>query len=205
MYIFETQKGKSFSKNQLNAALKKLTSLCVSYDEKVDSVLNSHEHGYSALAYPKDQDEVDIDKKKKMVEDFIDDGYYYLVDNLSDTLIMFVTETQAGKSMSCAELSVALSNLREFCFDDNDKVSKVRAAIQFNRNYFASEDFAESKKLTSTHESRKEKADKLDRSRKQRVIEYATRHSDDPRVSFIIPEDFSKKHINQSTAKPAYL
>ncbi len=205
-YVFETTKGKSYTKNQFRLALEKLSDVCASYEDKVASVRRSYENAYSALAYESQaQKSIDMDKKHELIHSFIADGYYYLVDGLNDVLYQYVDSTTAGSSMSASEFSVILENLRQFCFDDEDKVSRVRVAIQGNKNVFATEDFYETKKLRQAHESRSERAKSLDRSRKQRVIEYSRRNPNDIRVAEIISEVGTIYQMNTKSTRPNYL
>ena len=203
LYVFETTKGKSYTKNQFRGALNRLSAVCSSYEDKVISVQRSYENSYSALAYETSiQKTVDMDKKHEIIKSFINDGYYYLVDGLSDSLIQYVDNTSVGSLMSAEDFSIILENLRQFCFDDDDKVSKVRVAIQGNKSVFASEDYSETKKLRNAHESRSEHAKSLDRSRKQRVIEYAKRNPNDMRVSGLC---LNVTYTEQKASRPNYL
>lgn len=184
-YIFEVPKGKSFSERQFKIALDNLSDICVTTEEKLSSVKNSYAHSYSSLAYRSQtndtQIEVDMDEKHKCVDKFISDGYYYMVDGLSEALHSYVN-TKQGKSMDISSFNIVISNFRLFCLNDNDKVAKVLLAIQNNYKYLATEDYDETKKLKAKLESRQSMADSLDHARKSRVIAQKLKTPNDPRL-----------------------
>lgn len=177
-YVTEVPKGKSYTVKQFKLALSNLSMICKTTEEKINSVKTSYANSYSALAYANNfstnssttSTEVDVEKKVESVKNFIANGYYYLCDGLEDALMCYVQTTQAGKSVSAQAFDIMLSNLRIFCLDDADKVSKVNMAIQNNSTKFATEDFEETKQIKSRLQTRESVAQHLDRSRKLAVI-----------------------------------
>ena len=181
-YVTEVPKAKSYTVKQFKLSLKQLTNICPTVEEKLASVERSYINAYSALAYPnssplsynKAQSDsnfgaIDIDRKIERVHDFITEGYYQLCDGLEDALIDYVNKTKVGQSMSYDSFCIILDNLRLFCLDDNDKVGKVKLAIQNNSNKFATEDFEETRRIKGKLETRESKARSLDRARMQKV------------------------------------
>jgi len=192
-YITDVPSAKSCSIKQFKMKLRDLSNLCKTTDEKIASVGRSYQNSYAALAYKSKSDEdvpVDIDRKLDKVHEFIKEGFYHLCDGLEDALILYVTETPVGRKMTFAKFCVALDGLRVFCFDDRDKVIKVKQAIQNNADYFAREDFLESKKLAERLESRSGKADSLDRSRKQKVMMEKLKNPNDKRLDDVPKMNF---------------
>lgn len=187
-YVLETPKGKSCTHKQFKLLLKQLSSICKTTEDKINSVRTSYTNSYAALAYTSmynnqtASSEQDIDKKKDKIKQFISDGYYHLVPNLENMLMSYITETDVGKSMSYTNFSIILDNLRLLCFDDDDKVMRIRLAIQNNATKFAAEDFEETRKLKAKSETRETMAASLDRSRKLRVQQYKIQHPNDERV-----------------------
>jgi anaerobic ribonucleoside-triphosphate reductase len=90
---------------------------------------------------------------------------------------------------------IALDNLRLLCFNDDEKVSRVRLAIQNNSSRFATEDYSETQRLKAKCVTRTKKADELDRARKQKVIEYKRRHMNDDRVKDVIIPTYTGEFI----------
>jgi predicted RNA-binding protein with PIN domain len=194
-YVTEVPKGKSYTIRQFRLALKNLSSICITTDEKIQSVEKSYANSYSALAYANSvktnqsnqaDKEIDSEEKENIVNKFIDDGCYYLCDGLKDALIAYIKTTKAGKSMSAAMFKTVLDNLRLFCLDDNDKIMKINAAIQNNYSKLATEDFEESRKIKSRNETRETVANRLDRSRKQRVYMEQQKHPKNQMLKDII-------------------
>ena len=177
-YVTEVPKGKSYTIKQFRLALSNLSMICKTTEEKINSVRISYTNSYSALAYANNfstnsstvSTEVDVEKKVESVKNFIADGYYYLCDGLEDALLSYVRTTQIGKTISVQAFDIMLNNLRVFCLDDADKVSKVNMAIQNNSSKFATEDFEETRQIKSRLQTRESVAQHLDRSRKLAVI-----------------------------------
>lgn len=188
LYITEVPKGKSYTIRQFRMALRNLTELCKTTEEKVESVKLSYTYSYASLAYPSNKrsvvttNDVDMDEKITLVDDFIRDGYYYLCDGLSEALKDYVNKTDTGKSCTASEFSTLLNSLRLFCLNDADKVDRVRNAVQNNYNKLATEDFAETTRIKAKLETRETMATSADRSRKFRVEQEKKRHPNDPRL-----------------------
>jgi len=199
LYIEETPKGKSYTEGQFRLALKTLSELCKTVQQKIASVEKSYANSYSALAYPTvaEQTDQDVDKEEKVsaIHDFIKGGYYHLVDGLESALISYISSCRAGKTMSVDMFKIALDNLRLLCFNDDEKVSRVRLAIQNNSSRFATEDYSETQRLKAKCVTRTKKADELDRARKQKVIEYKRRHMNDDRVKDVIIPTYTGEFI----------
>lgn len=195
-YVTETPKGKSYTIGQFTQALRTLSSLCKTLEQKIASVEKSYENSYSALAYPNYGDtacqETDIDKKHEAVDKFISDGSYYLVTGLKEALYSYIDTTKTGKSMSINLFTIALDGLRLYCFDDDEKIIKVNMAIQNNSAKFATEDFEETRRLKAKLTTRSKTADNLDRARKQKVVQYKMKHLDDPRVASVVIPTFTE-------------
>lgn len=193
-YVTETSKGKGCSINQFRLMLENLSEICTTTEQKIESVKRSYSNSYAALAYKSSNNgqyqatnaEVDIDKKKEAVSEFIKSGYYQLCDGLEKSLISYIENTQNGRSMPYESFCIALENLRLFCFDDIEKVSRVRTAIQTNANRFATEDYAETNKLKARLETRETMAKSLDRTRKQKVETEKMRNPDDDRLKDVV-------------------
>ena len=189
-YITDVQRGKSSTLKQFRLALKNLSLLCPTLEEKIKSVETSYANGYASLAYPNNKftqqtnsnTEIDIDKKIDRIHKFISDGYYYLCDGLEDLLISYVKTTSNGKSMSYDKFCIILDNLRLLCLDDDDKIVKVKFAIQNDSDKFATEDFDETRKIKAKFETRETMATSFDRSRKSRVMQAKQRNPKDPRL-----------------------
>lgn len=184
-YITDVPVAKSCSIRQFKMKLRDLSNLCRTTDEKLASVKRSYQNSYASLAYKSKSNEdvpIDIDRKLDKVHEFIKEGFYHLCDGLEDALVLYVTETSAGRTMTYTKFCTVLDGLRVFCFDDRDKVIKVKQAIQNNADYFAREDFNETKKLKDRLESRSGKADSLDRSRKQKVMMEKLKNPNDSRL-----------------------
>lgn len=186
-YVLEVPKGKSSTIKQFKLALVNLSNLCETTKKKIESVRTSYTNSYAALAYPNSStvsdEPIDMDKKHSEVEAFIADGFYYLCDDLRDSLHVYIDNTQAGRTMSYETFCIILDNLRLFCLDDGDKVSKVKLAIQRNSNWFATEDFEETRKIKAKFETRETMAASFDRSRKHRVMQYKQNHPNDERLA----------------------
>ena len=199
-YIFEVPKGKSFSENQFKLALENLSDICKTTEEKLQSVKTSYANSYSALAYKSNtttsnETPVDMEEKNERVDKFIRDGYYYMVAGLSEALHSYVNSTSAGKCMTLSEFELALNNLRLFCLNDDEKVSRVLNAIQHNYLYFATEDYNETRTLKSKLETRDTKANSLDHSRKSRVLAEKLKNPNDPRLKDVKLPKFPKANI----------
>ena len=186
-YVSEVPKAKSYTAKQFKLALKNLTALCPTLEDKLRNVEMSYTYSYSALAYPgantsNSQAECDMELKLAEIDKFIADGYYYLCDNLKELLVEYVTTTKFGKSANISVFRQMLANLRLMCLDDSEKVVKISMAIQNNSSKFATEDFEESRKIRAKHESRESMAASFDRSRKHNVMIEKRRHPNDPRL-----------------------
>ena len=169
-----------------------LNDICKTTEDKINSVKLSYTNSYSALAYvsaSKNSDTdtcVDMDAKEVIIVNFITQGYYQLCDGLEQSLYEYIHETSSGRSMTATSFTNALDNLRLFCLEDTDKVSKVKAAIQNNSNKLATEDFEETRKLKARFETRQSMADSFDRSRKARVEMQKRKNPNDPRLKNIV-------------------
>ena len=207
-YILETQHGKSCTDNMFAMALENLSELCPTTQQKIDSVRVSYTNGYKALAYTKrtqggnynnnnnaQSNPIDIVEKKQSVDSFIKNGYYHLVDGLRDALYTYVETTTVGQNMPLNMFNILLNNLRLFCFDDREKVNKVRTAIQNNSAKFAYESFEETRMLQARNETRESMAKSLDRSRKQRVEVFKKSNPNDERVSDVIIEKREVRYV----------
>lgn len=191
LYVTEVPKGKSYTAKQFRLALSNLSMFCKTTEEKINSVKTSYTNSYAALAYPnnfannttKTTTEVDMDKKLEHITNFISTGYYYLCDGLEDALRSYVQTTDVGKSMPESTFKIMLNNLRIFCLDDADKVSKVNMAIQNNSNKFATEDFEETRQIKSRLQTRESVAQHLDRSRKLAVIKEKQKNPTNSRLA----------------------
>ena len=151
-YVMEVPKGKSYTHNQFKLALRNLSSLCPTTEQKIQSVEISYANSYAALAYPNSRTstvitEVDTEKKKQLIDKFINDGYYFLVPELKRLLILYITECNSGMSMTASMFELCLKNLRLLCLNDQDKLTKVQLAIQNNSGKLATEDFDESRRI----------------------------------------------------------
>ena len=192
LYVTEVPKGKSSTLNQFKLMLDNLTNICKTTEDKINSVKLSYTNSYSALAYvsaSKNSDTdtcVDMDAKEVIIVNFITQGYYQLCDGLEQSLYEYIHETSSGRSMTATSFTNALDNLRLFCLEDTDKVSKVKAAIQNNSNKLATEDFEETRKLKARFETRQSMADSFDRSRKARVEMQKRKNPNDPRLKNIV-------------------
>lgn len=195
-YVSETPKGKSYTIGQFEQALKTLSDLCPSTEQKIASVEKSYANSYSALAYPNYGSsvatEVDIDKKHEAIDEFIVNGSYYLVDGLRESLYNYVDTTNAGKSMSISLFTTVLEGLRLYCFNDDEKIIKVRMAIQNNSSKFATEDFEETRRLKAKLTTRSKTADNLDRARKQKAVQHKMKHPEDSRVANVVIPTFTE-------------
>lgn len=206
-YVLETQKGRTYTLTQFNAALTKLTSVCDTVDAKIESARKSYENSYAALAYePENKSSyisvVDADDKHNCIIDFINNGYYHLVDGLKELLFTYVDSTQAGASMSFVEFKAALENLREFKLNDGDKLEAIRTAIQTNSRKLATEDYSETRRIKASNESRKSRADHRDRSRESEVFAYSKRYPEDERIIGVKFKTYNKE---QRSNVPKYL
>lgn len=190
-YVTDVSKGKSCTLKQFKIALRNLSTLCPTVEEKVKSVENSYANSYSSLAYPKSFNsdnsnvsnaECEMEEKKNVIKQFIADGYYYLCDDIEDSLLSYITTTQNGITMSASTFKIMLDNLRIYCFDDNEKVSKIKLAIQNNATKFATEDFAESKRLKDRLQTREQKARQLDAIRRTSIAKEMQKHPDNPKI-----------------------
>lgn len=186
-YLFEVPKARSYSANQFKLILKDLSDLCPTIQDKIASVIYSYTHGYSALAYKAStsqdvSDTVDIDEKHEAVENFIKSGYYYLTDGLAESLHTYIDTTQNGKSMSVDAFRIALENLRLYCLNDSDKVAKVKLAIQNDYKYFATEDYAETRKLRAKQEDRESAAHSADHFRMSRIFAELNSNPNNPKL-----------------------
>lgn len=197
-YVTDTQKGKSFTLKQFTLALKRLSTIYPELQQKIESVELSYANGYAALAYPngtnlygktiqqtQSSNAIDTDKKIEKIHTFIKEGYYQLCEGLEEALITYVTETEAGSSMTYTNFCIILDNLRLLCLDDSEKVTKVKLAIQNNSNKLATEDYAETAQLKQKLETREHKASSLDRSRKAKVMKAKNLHPNDEKLKNI--------------------
>lgn len=186
-YLFEVPKARSYSANQFRLILADLEDMCSTNDEKIASIRYSYSHGYSALSYstPAAQTQsnsVDIQEKHDAVDNFIKSGYYYLTDGLAESLHTYIDSTQNGRSMDVGSFRIALENLRLYCLNDSDKVSKVKLAIQNNYKYFATEDYAETRKLRAKQEDRESAAHSADHFRMSRIFAELNSNPNNPKL-----------------------
>lgn len=190
-YVTDVSKGKSCTIRQFNMLLENLSNICVTTEEKIKSVKTSYANSYSALAYPRqsyntnnqsNEEAIDIEEKIKCVKDFIHNGYYYLCDGLEEALLQYVESTSYGRSVDVKTFYIMLDSLRLFCLNDIEKVAKVKLAIQNNYSKFATEDFAETKRLKDSLRTREDVAKHNDRSRKLAVIKEKQRHPNNPKI-----------------------
>jgi hypothetical protein len=190
--VTEVPKGKSSTINQFILMLENLSDICKTTEEKINSVKLSYTNSYSALAYrtsktTKAEDTcVDMEVKETIIMNFITQGYYQLCDGLETYLNEYVHNTTAGRSMTSTAFSIALDNLRLYCLDDDDKVAKVKSAIQSNSNKFATEDFEETRKIKAKFETRESMASSFDRSRKMRVEAEKRKNPNNPRLKNVV-------------------
>ena len=205
-YVTEVPKGKSYTHNQFKLALENLSKLCSTTELKIESVKNSYANSYASLAYPSSTttfnngsrsctEPIDVEKKHDKIKQFIKNGYYQLCDGLEELLISYVDGTPSGMGMSYDNFCIILDNLRLFCLKDDDKVSKVRLAIQNNSNRFATENFEETSALKRRLETRESVASHRDRSRKADVEKYKRSHPDDPRVADVVLPKKSSNYV----------
>ena len=200
LYVTEVPKGKSSTITQFALMLENLSDICKTTQSKIDSVKLSYTNSYSALAYKNTSStgtdtEIEIEEKEAIVHKFVTDGYYQLCDNLEQSLLDYIHTTSNGRSMDVKSFDVILCNLRLFCLDDTEKVSKVMMATQANRTYFATEDFAETKQLHSRLETRESMANSMDRSRRLRVEQEKRKHPNDPRLKDIVLPQVKKNFV----------
>lgn len=192
-YVMDVPRAKSSTARQFKMNLATLSSICATDEAKLASIKNSYANSYASLAYSNNNamtpSVVDIDDKVSAVHMFIKTGHYQLVKGLEDSLLSYVNDTDKGRSVPISKFNAMLDSLRLYCLDDDDKVSKVKLAIQNNSDKFASEDFAETAKIKSKMETRESLASDYDRSRYQKVVQYKLRHKNDPLVADVeIPE-----------------
>lgn len=201
LYVIETPKGKAFTLNQFMIKLQSLSDGCETLQQKIDSVKTCYERGYSSLFYgntsfststPNTQvsnQELDMDKKKELIEDFIKKGYYYLKPDIKKYLYMYVEETNVGRSMSAKDFELNLSNFRLFCLEDSKKIERLKAAIQNNYPKLAIEDFAETNRINKERRTREELATKNDNERIADIIKYKMMHpKDDSLKDVVLPK-----------------
>ena len=192
-YVMDVPRAKASTARQFKMNLATLSSICTTEESKLNSIRNSYANSYASLAYSNSgttvSSTVDIDEKIDAVHTFISKGYYHLVKGLQDSLITYVKDTDKGRSVTLSKFNIMLDSLRLYCLDDDDKVSKVKLAIQNNSDKFATEDFSETAKIRAKMETRESLASDYDRSRYQKVVQYKMRHKNDPLVQDVeIPE-----------------
>lgn len=191
-YVTEVPKGKSSTINQFILMIENLSDICKTTEEKINSVKLSYTNSYSALAYRSSKNtqtedaSVDMETKETIIANFITQGYYQLCDGLELYLNEYIHNTQAGKSMTSTAFSIVLDNLRLYCLDDDDKVAKVKYAIQANSNKFATEDFEETRKIKAKFETRESMANSFDRSRKMRVEAEKRKNPNNPKLKDVV-------------------
>lgn len=186
-YLFEVPKAKSFSANQFKYALDDLSEICTTNEAKLQSIKMAYKRGWSALAYADSTVSasdavVDMEPKHAAVNDFIKAGYYYLVDGLQDVLHKYVDTTANGRSMSLDAFKIVLENLRLYCLNDSEKISKVKLAIQNNYKYFATEDYAETRRLATKSEDRESAARSADHFRMTAVYAEMCKNPNNPKL-----------------------
>lgn len=187
-WLFDVPKARSYSENQFKLVLGNLSDICPTDDDKINSVMQSYTNGYGALAYKQkfaedcSAQEVDMSDKVNAIDKFIQDGYYYLVDGLCEALHVYISKTPNGRSMTIDTFNIVLNNLRLFCLNDSDKVSKVNLAIQNNYKYLATEDFAETKRLKSKLETRESAARSADHFRMSMVLAEMKKNPNNPKL-----------------------
>lgn len=196
-YVTEVPKGKSYTHNQFVLSLENLSNLCPTTESKIESVRNSYANSYASLAYPtstsntnnkstNSTDPVDVEKKHDKIKQFIVSGYYQLCEGLEELLMTYVDSTTSGSTMSYQDFCIVLDNLRLFCLKDEDKIAKIKLAIQNNSKKLATENFEETSALKKRMETREGVASHRDRSRKAEVEKFKRLNPNDPRVADIV-------------------
>lgn len=191
-YVIETPKGKSATIKQFRLKLTDLTRLCPTTQQKIDSVKLSYMNSYASLAYtstlnntPSDSPEIDMEEKKIAIKSFIESGCYYLKPDIEKYLTMYLENTSSGKSMTIDSFKIILDNIRLYCLDDNDKIAKLKAAIQNNSSKVATEDFAESNKIKAKFQTREGIAKSNDNNRKNDFVKEKRRNPNNPLIKDI--------------------
>ena len=198
-YVVETPKGKSATLNQFKLKLADLSRICPKTEQKVESVKFSYMNSYASLAYTSTavqtakSTEIDMKEKTRAIQNFIASGYYYLKPDIQKYLTMYIEETENGKSMSASAFELALDNFRLFCLDDDDKITKLKLAIQNNYNKLATEDFAETNKLKARHETREEEAYERDKRRYSAVKQEQRIHPNNELVKGVDTSKFIRR------------
>ena len=200
-FVTKTQRGKACNSEQLNMLLDELSDICETTKDKIESVSYCYKHGYAALAYRNSNDGgfagkssfsdpinkcVEQDDKLKAIDDFIADGYYYLVEGLRDALVEYVTKTSAGMKMSLAAFENNLKYFRIFCLNDNDKVATVMRAISNNYPKLALESYEETTTISNNARSREDIARNMDRDRKSAVIREKKKNPNNPLLENVV-------------------
>lgn len=194
-YISDVQKPKRCTANQFKMLLMELHELCPTLEQKLKSAEYCYIHSYNSLAYSNSNNfnnnsnnsinTVDLDKKIEAVHKFIQDGCYYLCEGLEESLIEYVSNTQAGSTMSYDDFCTNLSNFRLFCLDDKRKVEVLHNAIKNNYKTIIMEDYQESKTLKASGRTRDFVARCNDRARKEDVLEELEKHPNNPKLKGI--------------------
>lgn len=202
-YVEEVPKGQSATSGQFEKLLTELRTICKTIPEMIESVDQSYTHSWGALAYRNRygnsnessdylgsenvSPEESLLRKTKMVEDFIENGYYHLEDEIKEKLITYITKVPNGIAMSLEMFKENLNLFRLYCLSEDKKRMALSKAIVDNTNVLCKEDFAESRKLLSKNEHRESLADSYDNYRKLRVLNYQQHHGDDPRLKNLPP------------------
>ena len=200
-FVTKTQRGKACNSEQLNMLLDELSDICETTKDKIESVSYCYKHGYAALAYRNSNDGgfagkssfsdpinkcVEQDDKLKAIDDFIADGYYYLVEGLKEALIKYATETKVGRSMSISDFKSNLNDLRLFGPVDSELVDKVNQAISNNYRRLAVEDYEHTNTLKTSGSSREALAKSKERRRKSDVMDEIKKHPDNPLIKNVV-------------------
>ena len=202
LYILETQKGKSLSQSQFTLLLSELSTICETTEQKIASVKNSYAGSYSKLAYaPSGTSKgsghsgdgvtpIDTDKKLEQIDKFIEDGCYYLIDGLKESLIEYVTNTQVGSTMTVEDFITNLASFRLNCLVDGDKTNKVREAIRNNYPKLAMEDFSETRQISQNGRTREDVARVKDKNRRKSIFKEFNINPKNPRLKGLKKESF---------------
>ena len=138
--------------SQITEQLNRLEECCNTDVDMIRSIEKSMANGWNSVAYPNDKntymnnnisasmEPVDIDKKKDLINTFIEDNCYYLEPTIKDKLIEYITTTKTGQFCTAQEFNNNLNQLSLYKAYADECEASIVSAITNNYPHLCIED-----------------------------------------------------------------
>ena len=200
---------KELSENQIHNLLKNLKECCNTVDDMIKSVNLSNDRAYKSFyavnnnnsnnSYNNSNNNQpqDIEEKKKLIDKFVADNWYYLYPDIKEGLIDYVENTSNGQGCTAKQFAANLNQLGLYKFEYDMCKEAINNAIARNYPNLCIEDKNMTNMLNMqcySYESRQHTA--ISYRRRECEQTYKKNPTDERLVNMPVP---------QSPTKPVYI